>query len=103
MYRYQIAVILPHSHAVGIDVGISSMLSTSNGNVIPRPSFLDKALRKIKLLQRKLKKKRIGSSKWNKLQKKIALLNEAVANRRKDYHFKQAHKLCKDIGMIFDR
>ncbi|MDJ0533413.1 MAG: transposase [Xenococcaceae cyanobacterium MO_207.B15] len=92
---------LPHGHAVGIDVGIKSMLSTSDGNVIARPSFLDKALRKIKLLQRKLKKKRIGSSKWNKLQRKIALLHEAVANRRKDYHFKLSHQLCNGVGMIF--
>ncbi|MDJ0746464.1 MAG: transposase, partial [Xenococcaceae cyanobacterium MO_167.B27] len=91
----------PHGHAVGIDVGIKSMLSTSDALVIQRPSFLDKALRKIKLLQRKLKKKRIGSSKWNKLQKRIALLYEAVANRRKDYHFKQAHQLCEGVGMIF--
>ncbi|MDJ0744965.1 MAG: transposase [Xenococcaceae cyanobacterium MO_167.B27] len=92
---------LPHGHAVGIDVGISSMLSTSDGLVIQRPRFLDKALRKIELLQRKLKKKRIGSSKWNKLQKRIALLHEAVANKRKDYHFKLAHKLCNEVGMIF--
>ncbi|MDJ0746911.1 MAG: transposase [Xenococcaceae cyanobacterium MO_167.B27] len=91
----------PHAHAVGIDAGIKSMLSTSDGNVIQRPKFLDKALRKIELLQRKLKKKRLGSNKWNKLQKRIALLHEAVANRRKDYHFKLARKLCSGVGMIF--
>ena len=92
---------IPHGHAVGIDVGISSMLSTSDGLLIQRPKFLDKALRKIELLQRKLKKKRIGSNKWNKLQRRIALLHEAVANRRKDYHFRLAHQLCKGVGMIF--
>ena len=92
---------LPHGHALGIDVGIKSMLSTSDGLVIQRPKFLDKALRKIKLLQRKLKKKRIGSEKWNKLQKRIALLHEAVANKRKNYHFRLAHQLCSRVGMIF--
>jgi putative transposase len=91
----------PHGHAVGIDVGIKSMLATSDGLVISRPKFLDKALRKIKLLQRKLKKKTIGSTKWNKLQHRIALLHEAVANRRKDYHFNLAHQLCEDVGMVF--
>ena len=91
----------PHGHAVGIDVGILSMLTTSDGLTIPRPKFLDKALRKIKLLQRKLKKKILGSSNWKKLQHQIALLHEAVANRRKDYHFKLAHQLCKDVGMVF--
>ncbi|MDJ0715730.1 MAG: transposase [Prochloraceae cyanobacterium] len=92
---------LPHGHAVGVDVGIKSMLSTSDGLIIHRPKFLNKALRKIKLLQRKLKNKDIGSEKWNKLQRKIALLHEAVANRRKDYHFKLARQLTSGVGMIF--
>jgi putative transposase len=91
----------PHGHAVGLDVGIQNMLATSDGIVITRPKFLDKALRKIQLLQRKLKKKKIGSNKSKKLQHRIALLHEAVANRRKDYHFKLAHQLCEGIGMIF--
>jgi len=44
---------IPHGHAIGLDVGISSMISSSDGLVLPRPKFLDKALRKLKLLQRK--------------------------------------------------
>ncbi|MDV2999968.1 MAG: IS200/IS605 family transposase ISSoc12 [Chroococcopsis gigantea SAG 12.99] len=93
--------LFPHGHAVGLDVGILNMLSTSDGLVIPRPKFLDKELRKIKLLQRKLKKKVLQSNKWKKLQHRIALLHETVANKRKDYHFKLAHQLCKEVGMIF--
>jgi putative transposase len=91
----------PHGHALGIDVGIQSMIATSDGLVLPRPKFLDKALRKIKLLQKKLKQKTIGSNKWKKLQHRIALLHEAVANRRKEYHFSLSHKLCDGVGMIF--
>ena len=91
----------PHGHAVSIDVGIQSMIATSDGLVLPRPKFLVKALRKIELLQRKLRNKTIGSNNWNKLQHRIALLHEAVANRRKDYHFKLAHQLCEGVGMIF--
>ena len=91
----------PHGHAMGIDVGIKSMLATSDGLTIERPKFLDGVLRKIKLLQRKLRNKIKGSNKYLKLQKRIALLHEKVANRRKDYHFKLAHKLCAETGMIF--
>jgi putative transposase len=91
----------PHGHATGIDVGIQSMLATSDGLIISRPEFLNKALRKIQLLQRKLKNKKLGSNNWKKLQHRVALLHEAVANRRKDYHFKLAHKLCQNVGMIF--
>ena len=50
---------VPHGHAIGIDVGIKSMLATSDGLTIARPKFLDSALRKIKLLQRKLRNKTI--------------------------------------------
>ena len=91
----------PHGHALGIDVGIQSMLATSDGLILSRPKFLDVALRKIKLLQRRLKKKVLGSNNWKKMQHKIALIHDHVANKRKDYHFKLAHKLCSEVGMIF--
>ncbi len=92
---------IPHGHAIGIDGGIQSMIATSDGLVLPRPKFLDKALRKIKLLQRKLRNKKKGSNKWNQLNHRIALLHEAVANKRKEYHFNLAHQLCDGVGMIF--
>ncbi len=91
----------PHGHAMGIDVGIQSMLATSDGLTIKRPTFLDQVLRKIQLLQRVLKRKQKGSNNWNQLQKRIALLHEKVANKRKDFHFKLAHQLCRSAGMIF--
>ncbi len=91
----------PHGHALGLDIGIQSMIATSDGLTIPRPKFLDKALSKIKLLQRRLRNKNNGSNKWKKLNQRISLLHEGVANRRKDYHFKLAHQLCQESGMIF--
>ena len=92
---------IPHGHAIGLDVGIQSMIATSDGLTIPRPKFLDKAIRKIKLLQRKLRNKNKGSNKWHKLQHRIALLHEAVASKRKEYHFDLAYKLADEVGMIF--
>ena len=92
---------IPHGHAIGIDAGISSMLSTSDGLKIPRPQFISTAMRKLKLLQRRLKKKQIGSNNWNKSSKRIALLHEHIANKRKEYHFQLAHQLCKTADTIF--
>ncbi len=92
---------IPHGHAIGIDAGIQSMISTSDGLILPRPKLLDKALRKIELLQRKLRNKKKGSNKWKQLQHRIALLHEAVANKRKEYHFSLAYQLCNGVGMIF--
>lgn len=92
---------IPHGHAIGIDAGIQSMISTSDGLILPRPKFLNKALRKIELLQRKLRNKKKGSNQSKQLQHRIALLHEAVANKRKEYHFNLAYKLCDGVGMIF--
>ena len=56
----------PHGHAIGIDVGIKAMIATSDGLTIVRPKFLDKVLRKIELLQRKLRNKTKGSKNGNR-------------------------------------
>ena len=41
--------ILPHGKALGIDVGLSSYLATSAGELVPRPRFFGDLQRKLKL------------------------------------------------------
>jgi putative transposase len=92
---------LPHGEAVGIDVGLTSFVATSNGLLVKRPRFFVDALRKLKLLQQRVSKKRIGSNNWKKAQKKVASLHEYVANCRKDWHRKLSHQICNNAGMVF--
>jgi putative transposase len=86
-------------HFVGVDVGLEYFLSTSDGLQVARPKFFVDMQRKLKLLQRRLKRKKLGSANWLKDQKKVALLHERIANTRKDFHFKVAHQLC-DAGDV---
>lgn len=79
---------------VGVDVGLEYFLSTSDGLQVERPKFFVEMQSKLKLLQRRLKRKRKGSKNWLKAQKKVGLLHEKIANTRKDFHFKTAHQLC---------
>ncbi len=92
---------VPQGHALGIDVGLEFFLSTSDGEQVKRPRFFDNLHRKLKLLQRRLKNKQKGSANWLKLQKKIARVYQRIADTRKDWHFKLAHHLCNNAGMIF--
>ncbi len=92
---------IPHGEAVGIDVGLSSFVATSNGLLVKRPRFFVDAERKLKLLQQRVSKKRIGSNNWKKAQRKVASLHEYVANCRKDWHRKLSHKICDNAGMVF--
>lgn len=93
--------IIPHGNPVGLDVGLTNFIATSDGLLIKRPKFFIDAERKLKLLQKSVSRKRIGSNNWKKAQKKVALLHEYVANCRKDWHRKLSHKICDDAGMVF--
>jgi putative transposase len=92
---------MPHGEAVGIDVGLTSFVATSNGLLVKRPKFFVDALRKLKLLQQRVSRKRIGSNNWHKAQRKVASLHEYVANCRKDWHRKLSHQICNNTGMVF--
>ncbi|EAW42831.1 putative transposase [Nodularia spumigena CCY9414] len=92
---------MPHGEAVGIDVGLTSFVATSNGLLVKRPRFFVDAECKLKLLQQRVSRKRLGSNNWKKAQKKVASLHEYVANCRKDWHRKLSHQICNDAGMVF--
>ena len=85
---------------VGVDVGLEYFLSTSDGLQMARPKFFVSMQRKLKLLQRRLKGKQLGSANWKKQQRKIARLHERIANTRKDFHYKAAHKLCDGADVV---
>jgi len=93
--------IIPHGNPVGIDVGLTNLIATSNGLLIKITRFFADAERKLKLLQQRVTRKKIGSNNWKKAQKKVALLHEYVANCRKDWHRKLSHQICDDAGMVF--
>lgn len=92
---------VPLGHAVGIDLGLDKFAATSDGELIERPRFLKTLHRKLKLLQRRLKHKKKGSNNRHKLTRKIARLHQRIADTRKDWQFKLAHKLCDGVGMVF--
>ena len=92
---------IPGKISLGLDAGIESFIATSSSELIKSPKFLRSKLKKLKILQRRLKKKIKGSSNWLKLQNKIARFHEKIANNRRDWLFKLAHYLCDQADNIF--
>lgn len=86
---------------IGIYLGLDQFLATSEGKLVKRPKFLKTEHRKLKLLQRRLKNKKKGSNNRHKLNRKIARLHQRITDTRKDWHFKLAHEVAKDAGMVF--
>ncbi len=92
---------IPHGFPIGIDLGLDKFLATSEGVLVERPRFFVARQRQLKLLQRRLKHKIKGSNNRRKLGQKIARLHQRNNDTRKDFHFKLAHQLCNQAGMIF--
>ncbi|MBD0347050.1 MAG: transposase [Coleofasciculus sp. Co-bin14] len=93
----------PHGEALGIDLGLSKFLTTSDKEFIARPRFLTSLYRKLELLQRKYARTKKGSSNREKALCKVAKFHNHIANLRKDWHFKLANHLCtkEGVGMVF--
>ncbi|WP_293129374.1 transposase [Microcoleus sp. bin38.metabat.b11b12b14.051] len=92
---------MPHGEGLGIDVGLTNFMATSDGLLVKRQRFFIDAQRQLKLLQQRVSRKKTGSNNWKKAQKQVAKLHEYIANSRKDWHWKLAHQLAGNAGMIF--
>ncbi len=90
-----------HGRAIGIDLGLERFLTASDGSFQERPKFFRSMQRKLKLLQRRAARKQKRSQNWEKAQIKVARMHHRIANRRKDFHLKMAHKLCDQAQTIF--
>jgi putative transposase len=85
---------------IGIDLGVSQLAVTSDGNRIESPKFLSKSEEKLKRKQRVVSKKKRGSNRRRKAVRNLARLHEKVANQRKDYAHKESRKLINQYGFI---
>ena len=90
----------PSKTAIGLDMGISKLLTTSNGEYIkPKNSFKANQL-KLANLQRGLAKKVKFSDNWKKQNRKIQKLHHHIANIRHDYLHKISTDISKNHAMI---
>ena len=85
---------------VGIDLGIKNFALTSDEISIENPTYLQKSLNKLVILQRKLSRKTKGSSNRNKARIKVARLFEKISNQREDFLQKLSTMLIKEYDII---
>jgi len=85
---------------VGIDLGIKSLLITSDGEVIENQNFYRKSEKKLIFQQRKLSKKKKGSNNRRKQRKIVAKVHEKVHNSRLDYIHKITYRLINENQVI---
>ena len=86
--------------SVGIDLGLKEFAVTSDGNKIANPKYLDKSLKRLATLQKRLSRKSSGSNNWNKARIAVAKCYEYIANQRKDFLQKLTTKLIYNYDTI---
>ncbi|HET6812509.1 MAG TPA: transposase [Actinomycetota bacterium] len=97
------AVPLPATgRSVGVDLGVARFLTTSDGEIIANPRFLDAAQRRIVDLQRRKARTRPGSGNRSRLRRTLAKEWRTLRNQRRDFHHKTARGLvdtCDSLAL----
>lgn len=86
--------------AVGIDIGIKSLLALSDGTLIDNPHWLRASLARKRVLNRQLARRRRFSRGWRETKRKLARLDEHIASKRKDFWHKLTTDLANRYGVI---
>ena len=79
----------PKGGSVGVDLGIKTLATLSDGTVIENPRHLKKSEQKLKRAQQALNRKTKGSNRRARARAKVARIHAHIANQRQD----ELHKL----------
>jgi putative transposase len=90
----------PTGKQVGIDVGLKSFYTDSDGTTVENPRYLRKAEAKLKRLHRRLSRKVKRSKNRRRAIKRLAKGYLQVSRRRKDFAVKAASALVKSHDFI---
>jgi putative transposase len=85
---------------VGIDVGLTSLLALSDGTLIDNPRWLRSQLRKLRVAQRRVSRRKQGGANWRRAVKQVAKLHEKIANTRRDFWHKTTRLIVDTYGNI---
>jgi putative transposase len=90
----------PSASVVGIDMGVTRLVTVSDGTVINPIHALRKYERQLARAQKNLARKTKGSNRHRKARLRVSRIQEKIANVRKDYLHKVTTKLSKNHAEI---
>jgi putative transposase len=86
---------------VGIDLGLTSLVVTSDGETVANPRFNRSAERRLRRAQRVLSRRRKGSANRAKARHRVAVLHRRVRDARLDHAHKTALRLVRDNQAVY--
>lgn len=91
--------------AIGIDMGIKTFATLSNGDVLNNSKYLRKELKRLRIEQRKLSRRFKNGAKeqskgYYKQKLVVAALHERIKNQREDFLHKASIRIVKSFNTI---
>ena len=87
--------------SVGIDFGLKTYMTLSDGCTVENPRFLKESLNKLRNASKRFSRSGKGSRNRERRRKELDRLYEKVTNSRRDWQWKLAHELCRRYDNIF--
>src|SRR5712691_7321689 len=85
---------------IGIDVGLKSFLTDSQGHTVENPRFYRKSQRTLRRKQRQICRRKKGSHRRRKAARNTAKTHLKINRQRRDHHFKTAKSYAEQYQVI---
>jgi putative transposase len=85
---------------IGLDVGVTSLIATSNGDKIANPKHFKQLRKKLKRVQKALSRKQKGSSNRHKARLQVASVHAQITDARTDFLHKLTTQLVRENQTI---
>ncbi len=86
--------------SIGLDMGITSLIATSNGEKIANPKHFKRLRTKLKRVQKSLSRKQKESKNSQKQRQKVAKVHAKITDSRKDFLHKLTTQLVRENQTI---
>ena len=91
---------------MGLDLGLAHFVTTSDGEKVDNPRFLERSYRNMRRAQKALSRKQAtvgggkGSNGYEKQRRKVARIHAKITDQRNDFLHKLSTRLIRENGMV---
>lgn len=87
--------------SAGIDFGLKTFMTFSDGTEIEAPQFYKRLLRKVRKWQRLLSKSAKGSAHYQAYRRQLNRVYAELADKRQDWFYQTTHTICRKYEYLF--
>jgi putative transposase len=100
LVKEEIAPLPPKEKAIGIDLGLTVMVATSDGQTFPNPTYFARDEKQLARAQKRLARKKSGSKNRERQRQRVAKIHARVADRRRHYQHQLSTHLIRENQTI---